>query len=162
LQQNIYQIPEPSDRLSPNISELVFKTATLTALEGRPMLQTGLMVIFILATLNQAPLAGATDSFPAMLAGGSRGVPLSLPGTLHLSGARLEFEAFPQVENVTLPCATIKAASFARGNKNVITIVSAGATYRFDLYSGPQSQQFMTTLTSNCKISSKSLLPGQN
>jgi hypothetical protein len=111
--------------------------------------------ILLLVAFGQSSLVGTTVSFPAMLAGGSKGIASSLPGTLHLSGTRLEFEAFPQVENVALPCATIKAASFARGNKNVITIVSAGATYRFDLHSGSQSQQFMATLTSNCKNLSK-------
>jgi hypothetical protein len=73
----------------------------------------------------------------------------------NFAGARLEFEAFPQVENLTLPCASIKAASFTHGNKTAITIVSADATYRFDLYAGAQSQQFMADLTSNCKNLSK-------
>ena len=55
-----------------------------------------------------------------------------------------------------------QGVSFARAHKNVIAIVSADTTYRFDLRGGPQSQQFVATLTSNCKVSSKGLLPVQN
>jgi hypothetical protein len=111
--------------------------------------------ILLLVAVGQSSLVGTTVSFPAMLAGGSKGIASSLPGTLYLSEARLEFEAFPQVEYVTLPCPAIKETSFARGNKNVVTIVSADATYRFDLHAKSQSQQFMAALTSNCKNLSK-------
>jgi hypothetical protein len=85
-----------------------------------------------------------------MLDGGSRGVP-HLNGTIYLSETRIEFEAFPQVENMTLPCTAIRAAGRPRRNRNVITINSAGVAYRFDLYSAPQAERFMAALAVACK-----------
>jgi hypothetical protein len=125
------------------------------------LLQIGLTAILFLAAFGQSSLVGTTLSFPATLAGGSKDVPSNLTGTISLFDKRVEFEAFPQVEYLELPCATIKKVSFARANKNVITIVSADTTYRFDLRLRSQSKQFAATLTSNCKISSKGVPPGQ-
>jgi hypothetical protein len=107
--------------------------------------------MLFLAAFGQSSSAGTTASFPAMLSGGSSGVLLSLTGTISLSEARIEFEAFPQVENVTLPCRSVSAGRRSRRNKNVITIDSAGVAYRFDLYSAPQAQRFMAALAVACK-----------
>ena len=74
---------------------------------------------------------------------------------------RVEFEAFPQVEYLELPCAAIKGVSLARANKNLITIVFADTTYRFELRARSQSRQFVATLISNCKISSKGIMSGR-
>jgi hypothetical protein len=113
------------------------------------LLRTTITAIFILAAFGQPSSAGTTSSFPALLDGGSNGVP-HLPGAVTVSETRVEFEAFPQVENVALPCTSIKQALFARGHKNVVTIVSADTTYRFDLHSGPQADKFMAAITSSC------------
>jgi hypothetical protein len=125
------------------------------------LLQIGITAILVFAAFGQSPSAGTTFSLPAVLAGGSKGVPSNLNGTISVFDNRVEFEAFPQVEYLELPCNTIKGIPFARAHKNVITIVSADTTYRFELRAGSQSQQFVATLTSNCKISSKGLLPKQ-
>jgi hypothetical protein len=114
------------------------------------LLNAALAAMLFLIAAGQSSSAGTTASFPAMLAGGSRGVPLSLPGTLYLSEARLEFEAFPQIENVTLPCTVIKSVDYARHNKSVVTIVSAGSTYQFDLRSASQAQLLLDGLVSRC------------
>jgi hypothetical protein len=119
-------------------------------LRGNRLLRIAFFAVLVLAAFGQSSSVGTSASFPAMLEGGSKGVP-HLSGTVSVSQTRIEFEAFPQVENFTLPCARIKTVSFARGNKTVIKIVSTDATYRFDLQAGPQSQRFMAALTSNCK-----------
>ena len=85
-----------------------------------------------------------------------------MAGTISLFDNRVEFEAFPQVEYVELPCTAIKAVSLARVNKNMVMIVSADTIYKFDLRAASRSRQFVATLTSNCKIASKGLRPGQN
>ena len=89
--------------------------------------------MLLLTAPYQFSSGGAIVSFPAVLAGGSKGVPSNLSGTISLFDNRIEFEAFPQVEYLELPCATIKAADHPRRNKSVVTIVSADSTYRFEL-----------------------------
>jgi hypothetical protein len=107
--------------------------------------------ILVMVALGLPSLPNTIISLPAMLDGGSRGVPSSLSGTVSLSETRVEFEAFPQVENVTLPCTAIRAARRPRRNKNVITIDSAGVAYRFDLYSATQAERFLAALAVACK-----------
>jgi hypothetical protein len=108
--------------------------------------------MLILIAAGQFLSAGATVSFPAVLAGGSKGVPSDLSGTVSVSDTRVEFEAFPQVEYVEVPCATIKAADYPHGHRNVVTIVSAPSTYRFDLRSESQARLFMAGVVSRCNV----------
>jgi hypothetical protein len=60
---------------------------------------------------GQSSSAASATSFPAVLDGGSAGVPSNLHGTITVSDNRLVFEAFPEVENVTMACGVIKAAN---------------------------------------------------
>jgi hypothetical protein len=115
------------------------------------MLHAAIAAILLMVAVGEPSLVGTIISLPAMLAGGSRGVPLSLGGTISLSETRVEFEAFPQVENAKLPCAAIRAARPPRRNRSVITIDAAGVVYRFDLYSAPQAERFMAALAVACK-----------
>jgi hypothetical protein len=115
------------------------------------LLKAAITAISLLLVLGQPSLANTTISLPAILDGGSRGVPSGLSGTISLSETRIEFEAFPQVEYVTLPCTAIRAARRPRRNKNVITIDSAGVAYRFDLYSAKQAERFLAALAVACK-----------
>jgi len=123
---------------------------TLASRKENPLLHAAITTILLLVAVGQSSLASTIVSFPAMLDGGSRGVP-HLNGTIYLSETRIEFEAFPQVENMTLPCTAIRAAGHPRRNKNVITIDSAGVAYRFDLYSAPRAERFMAILVSTCE-----------
>jgi hypothetical protein len=114
-------------------------------------LNAALAVMLILIAAGQPSSVGSTASFPAVLDGGSKGVPSNLSGTVSISDTWVEFEAFPQVEYVELPCETIKAANYPRRHKNVVTIVSADSTYRFDLRSESQARLFLAGVGSRCK-----------
>jgi hypothetical protein len=103
----------------------------------------------LLVIVGQPSMAGTAVSLPAALDGGSRGVP-HLNGTIHVSDSRIEFEAFPQVENLTFSCGTFGASRHPRRNGNVITIYSSGLTYRFDIYSTLQAERLMTLINA-CK-----------
>jgi hypothetical protein len=113
-------------------------------------LKAALTVMLILTAPYQFSSAGAIVSFPAVLAGGSKGIPSNLNGTISLFENRIEFEAFPQVEYLEFPCATIKAPDHPRRNKSAVTIVSADSTYRFDLRSESQARLFLAGVKSRC------------
>ena len=78
-----------------------------------------LTAMLILIAPGQPSSVGSTASFPAVLAGGSKGIPSNLNGTISLFENRIEFEAFPQVEYLEFPCATIKAVDYARSPAEV-------------------------------------------
>ena len=74
---------------------------------------------------------------------------------------RVEFEAFPQVEYLELPCAAIKGVSLrvqtrTSSRSSLLTLI-----IRFELRARSQSRQFVATLISNCKISSKGIMSGE-
>jgi hypothetical protein len=124
-------------------------------------LNAALAVMLILIATGQPSSVGSTASFPAVLAGGSKGVPSNLSGTVSVSDTRIEFEAFPQIEYMELPCATIKAADYPRRHKNLVTIVSADSTYRFDLRSESQARLFLAGVLSHCNDLPKSQVSAQ-
>ena len=114
------------------------------------MRHAAITAILLLVAVGQSSLVGTTASFPAMLAGGSNGVP-HLNGTISVAETRIEFEAFPQVENLELPCRAIRDTRQPRRKKNMISIDSAGVAYRSDLYSAPQAERFMAALAVACR-----------
>ena len=113
-------------------------------------MNAALAVMLILIAAGQASSVGSTATFPAVLAGGSKGVPSNLSGIISFSDSRIEFEAFPQVEFLEFPCSTTKAADHPRRNKSAVTIVSAYSTYRFDLRSESQARPFLIGVNSRC------------
>jgi hypothetical protein len=108
-----------------------------------------------LAASGQSTSAVATNSFPVVLDGGSAGVPSNLHGTIIVSNDRVVFEAFPEVENVTISCKAIKTAAFARRNAQILKIVSSHTTYRFDLLGHPQAEQCLSAVMSTCESLAK-------
>jgi hypothetical protein len=110
-----------------------------------------IVTLLRLAASGQSTSALAANSLPAVLDGGSTGVPSNLHGTLSVSANRLVFEAFPDVENITMTCGTIKSAKFTRWNTHVLKVVSADTTYRFDLLGQPQAGRIMMALLSTCE-----------
>jgi hypothetical protein len=92
-------------------------------------------------------------SFSARLDGGSKGVPSHLTGTLNVSPGRLLFEAFPQVEYITWPCEQLIALKRRRGHEGrEITVTSSRASYRFNVDSSQQADEFVNAVTAACRI----------
>src|SRR5580704_14267528 len=75
-------------------------------------------------------------SLPARLDGGRKGVPSHLPGTIYVSTDRVEFHAFPQVEDLVWSCRQIgDLRQHYRPGSAIVTIEVAGSVYRFNLMS---------------------------
>ncbi len=113
---------------------------------ARKLLSLGLVIILSLCTSAQSG-----SSFRARLDGGSKGVPLHLEGKLYISPHRIEFEAFPQVENIRWSCDQIKRVGQRR---EIVTIDSASGTYRFNVNSPEEAERFADTANLACQGSS--------
>ncbi len=87
--------------------------------------------IVSLAAMGQSPSTHVTASFPAVWTVTVWAYSQICTERSPISADRIVFEAFPEVENVTLPCSTIKEMKLSRWNNHVIKIVSATTTYRF-------------------------------
>lgn len=90
-------------------------------------------------------------SFPARLDGGSRGVPSHLPGTIYVATERVEFHAFPQVEDLVWSCRKIgDFKQHYRPGGAIVIIEVAGSVYRINLMSPRQARAFADAATSAC------------
>jgi hypothetical protein len=89
----------------------------------------------------------AKVSFPARLDGGSKGVPSHLPGTIYVSTDRIEFQAFPQVEDIVWSCRQVERLSIA---KERVTLETGREKYRFSLKSAQQATAFIEQTHSAC------------
>jgi hypothetical protein len=85
--------------------------------------------------------------FPAEMTGGSKGVPGHLPGTLFVSTDRIEFEAFPQVEDNAWSCKQIERLS---SGKERVMLTAGRIEYRFILKSAQQTIAFTEAVHSAC------------
>ena len=110
----------------------------------RNLLSLGLFMSLSLCTSAQS---GST--FRARLDGGSKGVPSHLEGMLHISPNRIEFEAFPQIENLVWSCERIKHLG-RRGE--TVTIDSPSGTYRFNVNSPEEAESFADTAISLARV----------
>jgi hypothetical protein len=89
----------------------------------------------------------AKVSFPARLDGGSKGVPSHLPGTIYVSTDRIEFQAFPQVEDIVWSCRQVERLSIA---KERVTLETGRGKYRVSLKSAQQAIAFIEATHSAC------------
>ena len=114
----------------------------------RKLLSVGLVI-----SLSPCTSAQSGPTFRARLDGGSKGVPLHLEGKLYISPHRIEFEAFPQIENIVWSCEKIKHLGRRR---ETVTIDSASGTYRLNVNSPEEAERFADTATFACKGSPES------
>jgi hypothetical protein len=94
--------------------------------------------------------AASVLSFPARIDGGSKGVPSHLPGTISVSTGRVEFHAFPQVEDLVWSCRVGGFRQHHRPGSAIVKIEAAGSVYRFNLVSTRQALAFADAVTSAC------------
>lgn len=115
-------------------------------MSARKLVSLGVVISLSLCTSAQSGSA-----FHARLDGGSKGVPFHLEGELHISPNRIEFEAFPQIENIVWSCEQINHVGQRR---EIVTIDSVSGTYRFNVNSAQEAERFADTATFACKGSS--------
>jgi hypothetical protein len=101
--------------------------------------------LFVRAQSRLAPEAKL--GFSVQMDGGSRGVPSHLPGIIYVSKDRIEFQAFPQVEDMVWSCKQIHRLSSKSENA---TLVAGPTKYRFNLKSAQQATAFIDATHSAC------------
>jgi hypothetical protein len=91
-----------------------------------------------------------TVSLPARLDGGSKGVPSHLPGTIYVSTGRVEFHAFPQVEDLVWGCREVGDLGKESRSGAIVRVEVSGSVYRINLLSPRQATAFVNASTSAC------------
>jgi flagellar biosynthesis/type III secretory pathway ATPase len=75
--------------------------------------------------------------FATQLIGGSKGMPRHLDGHLLVSRSSVQFEAFPQIENLSWSCRQLTSVTH-KGKSNETLIRATAKSYLFDLGSPQQ------------------------
>jgi hypothetical protein len=110
-----------------------------------------LTAIFVVSVRSAAQDCSALPSvFACTLHSSDRASDGHLEGSLRVVPKRIVFEAFPQVENVTLPCGQISAVALKGRNKNVVAIRSSDSNYVFDLKTNDRASMFVEAAKCAC------------
>jgi hypothetical protein len=110
-----------------------------------------LTAIFVVSVRSAAQDCSALPSvFACTLHSSDRAADGHLEGSLRVVPKRIEFEAFPQVENITLSCGQISAVELKGRNKNAVAIRSSDSNYVFDLETNDRASMFVEAAKCAC------------
>lgn len=116
----------------------------------------GLCVAVILSCLGSANCREFASydvrlSVHAMLIGGSKGLPSHLSGDLHVRADAVDFEAYPQIYNVSWSCNDLRQIGALVRKNQTVALSSAIGVHRFDLLNTNAARQFENEVQSICK-----------
>lgn len=112
-----------------------------------------MLILAVLAVGMCVQLTAQFDntSFPALLTGGSKGVPNHLHGDLRVRNGAVEFAAYPQIYNVSWSCGDLQRAGTLTRKKRIIELSGKIDVHRFELASTDAATEFEAAAIATCK-----------
>lgn len=112
-----------------------------------------MLILAVLAAGMCVQLTAQFDntSFPALLTGGSKGVPNHLHGDLRVRTGSIEFAAYPQIYYVSWSCRDLQRAGTVTRKKRTIELSGETDVHRFELASADVATEFEAAAIATCK-----------
>jgi hypothetical protein len=121
-----------------------------------PDVRHHVLLLAVIAAVSVRPTAQDCPKPPSVFActlhGPDKAVDAHLDGSLRVTANRIEFEAFPPVENLTWSCNKVSSVEVKRRSKNAVALRSSESNYLFDLKTRDQASRFVEAAKCVCSI----------